>query len=297
MNTYLDCIPCFFSQALFAARQAGCDEEQQKKVLDGISRLVPLLSMNASPPENAVPIYRIINEISGSADPFSGIKKQSNSAAISVYPDLLKRAETAKDPLLTAVEIAISGNIIDYGANRDIDLAAEMESILDQEEKAVHRESRELFNIESLRSALAEGKELLYIGDNAGEIVFDKILVATISRLYPEIRTRYAVRGRPIINDVTMEDARATGMDRLCEVVSSGSPAPGAVPKFLSPEFREQLKSADIIISKGQGNYEALSGSGLPVFFLLRVKCDIIARHIPADRGDFCLIRESSLSG
>ncbi|WP_319560805.1 ARMT1-like domain-containing protein [Marispirochaeta sp.] len=291
MNTYLDCIPCFFSQALFAARQAGCNEQQQKQVLDEISRLVPQLSMNASPPENAVPIYRIINRISGSTDPFAEIKEQSNKAAQSVYPDLVRRVESASDPLLTAVEIAISGNIIDYGANRDIDLKEEIENILDQEDKAVHRESRELFDIESLRAGLAAARELVYIGDNAGEIVFDKILVSAITKFYPEIRILYAVRGKPIINDVTLADARTTGMDKLCEVVSSGSPAPGAVPDFVSPEFNELLNKADIIISKGQGNYEALSGSGLPILFLLRVKCDIIARHIPAELGDFCLIK------
>ncbi|MDX9802313.1 MAG: ARMT1-like domain-containing protein [Spirochaetia bacterium] len=297
MNTYLDCIPCFFSQALFASRQAGCSEKQQKQILDEVSRLIPELSMTASPPENAVKVYRVINKISGNPDPFAEIKERSNKAAQEVYPLLLKRVESSDDPLLSAVETAISGNIIDYGANSNIDLMAEIEKILDQEERALHRERGELFNIQSLQSALSSAKEILYIGDNAGEIVFDKLLVKIISRLYPEIKIRFAVRGKPVINDVTLEDASSTGMDTLCEIVSSGSGTPGAVPEFVSPEFSGLLGSADVIISKGQGNYEALSGSRLPVFYLLRVKCAIIARHIPAEKGDFCLIKESSPSG
>ncbi len=292
MNTYLDCIPCFFNQALFASRLAGCSEKQQKQILDEVSRLVPKLSMTASPPENAVPVYRIISEISGNPDPFNEIKEKSNKAAQEVYPHLVKRVESSDDPLLAAVETAISGNIIDYGANTNTDLMEEIEKILDQEDRAVHRERSELFDIEGLRRALSSSKELLYIGDNAGEIVFDRILVKTISGLYPGIKIRFAVRGSAVINDVTMEDARFTGMDEICEVISSGSSTPGAVLKFTSAEFSGLINNADVIISKGQGNYEALSGSGLPVFFLLRVKCGTIARHIPAEKGDFCLLKE-----
>ena len=144
---------------------------------------------------------------------------------------------------------------------------AEIEKILDQEERALHRERGELFDIQSLRSALSSAKDLLYIGDNAGEIVFDKILVKTISRLYPGIKIRFAVRGMPVINDVTLEDARSVGMDKLCEIVSSGSSTPGAVLNFVSTEFSSLVNNTDVIICKGQGNYEALSGTGLPVFF------------------------------
>ena len=292
MKTYLDCIPCFFNQALFASRLADCSEEQQKQILDEVCRLVPELPMTASPPENAVPLYRIISAISGNPDPFSEIKERSNKAAQEVYPRLEQMAGSSDDPLLTAVEIAISGNIIDYGANTNTDLMAEIEKILDQEERALRRERSTLFDIAGLKEALSSAKELLYIGDNAGEIVFDMILVKTISRLYPGIKIRFAVRGAPVINDITMEDAVSVGMDKLCEVVSSGSSTPGAVLKSLSAEFSRLVNNADVIICKGQGNYEALSGSNLPVFFLLRVKCGTIAGHIPAEKGDFCLIKE-----
>ena len=292
MKTYLDCIPCFFSQALFAARQAGCTEEQQKQIIDGISKLVPELPMEACPPENSVPVYEIISRISGNSDPLAEIKRKSNMAALEVYPMLGQMVESAGDRLLAAVETAVSGNIIDYGANRNFDLKAEIKNILSREEKAIRRQKKELFDIESFRSDLSSAKEVLYLGDNAGEIVFDRILVETICKLFPDILIRYAVRGKPIINDVTMEDARSTGMDSLCETVSSGSHAPGTVLKFADSDFLKILERSDIIISKGQGNYEALSGNSLPAYYLLRVKCKTIADHIPAEIGDFCLFRE-----
>lgn len=292
MRTYLDCIPCMFGQALFVAREAGLGEREQKALLDEVASLVPAMSMESSPPELAVDLYRAIHRAVGSDDPYAAIKAAGNEAALSVYPDLVTRLRRAEDPLETAVRIAILGNIIDYGANAGLDLKREISKILREEDRTIAREEARLFDLEGFRSALGEARELLYLGDNAGEIVFDRILIECLSRLYPELKIRFAVRGRPIINDATLADAAAVGMDALCEVVDSGSPAPGAVLGLCTPEFRYLLERADLVISKGQGNYEALSGSTYPVYFLLRVKCAVLAAHIPAERGSVCLFRE-----
>lgn len=292
MHVYLDCIPCFFNQGLFAARQVGCSPACQKKLMDAISARVPDISLDRSPPEIAVDIYSIIRDILQVDDPFESVKKASNEAALAVYPELVQRIRDSSDPLLTAVLVAISGNIIDYGANVHIDLAKEISHILTKEAKKMTQEDTRLFNLEHLRASLGSSHELLYIGDNAGEIVFDRVFIETLLQLYPDLRIRYAVRGRPIINDVTLKDAEAVGLDRVCEVVSSGSPAPGAVPALCTEEFQKLLEQSDIIISKGQGNYEALSDSTYPVFYLLRVKCPVIAADIPAEKGSICLLRK-----
>ena len=291
MRMYLDCIPCMINQGIFAARETGCDLDRQKAVVDAIARRIPDFSMDAAPPEMAVDVYTIIRRITGSDDPFSAVKRASNQAALSVYPELVKRVKEAENPLLTAVQIAVLGNILDYGANTNIDMKHEIRKILEEEAAAIDGEESRLFDLASFESALKGAGEVLCIGDNAGEIVFDRVLMEYIRREYPETTLRYAVRGRPIINDVTMEDALEVGMDRVCGVVSSGCPAPGAVPALCSGEFLRLLQSADVIISKGQGNYEALSENDYPVFFLLRVKCPVIAKDIPANIGDVCLFQ------
>ena len=292
MHTYLDCLPCFLNQALITARISGCDIDQQREILDSVARMLPEFPRESSPPKNAVPIYRKIREISGNPDPYKEQKETDNRAAMGIYDYLVSQLEAADDPLLTGVGMAISGNIIDHGAAAHLDLKKEIGALLAQEHSAVQREESRLFELTRFRTALAAAKEILYIGDNAGEIVFDKAFIRTLMRLYPDAGVRFAVRGEAIINDVTLADARLVGMNEVCEVVSSGSPAPGAVPSFCSPEFRTLLERADLIISKGQGNFESLSETGLPVFFLLRVKCPVIAEHLSAAVGDVCLKAE-----
>lgn len=291
MKTTLECLPCFLSQGLFAARQAGASRAEQKRVMDAVAALIPEIAFDASPPEIAVPVYRRIREITGNPDPFAAVKEQSNRAALAIAPSVRERIANAPDPLLTGVLAAIAGNIIDYGANHKFDLKEEINRILTTAAESAKREETRLFNLESLRSRLGEARNILYLGDNAGEIVFDKLLIETLQGLYPAGRITYAVRHEPIINDVTLEDARSTGLDEVCPVVSSGSRAPGTVPELCSPDFRKRMEEADLIISKGQGNYESLSDTALPLYYLLRVKCPVIAADIPAEMGDICLLK------
>lgn len=292
MQTYLDCLPCFLRQALATARIAGCDADQQREILNSVALMLPDFPQGSSPPMNAIPIYRKIREISGNPDPYADQKAADNLAALDIYDYLVEQLDSSEDPLLTGVEMAISGNIIDHGAAAHFDLKSEIGNLLKREHGAVEREEGRLFEIARFRAALERAREILYIGDNAGEIVFDKAFILSLTRLFPKTTIRYAVRGEPIINDVTLADAQLVGMDEVCEVISSGSPAPGAVPAYCSPEFRALMERADLIISKGQGNFESLSETGLPVFFLLRAKCPVIAEHLNASVGDVCLKRE-----
>jgi uncharacterized protein with ATP-grasp and redox domains len=273
MKTYLDCIPCFFKQALFAARVAVDDEDKIKDVLDRIGMLISEIPLHNPPPETSREIYKAVREITGVEDPFAGLKAKSIKSALALYPSLKQRLAASADPLETAVKLAIAGNVIDFGANPDFELEKDIQSILEGELSVNH--------YETFKQKLAAAQTILYIGDNAGETVFDRILVEFMAK--PVV---YIVREGPIINDATTEDAVKSGLDKVATIVSSGWDGPGISLKSGSGAFLGHYKSADLIISKGQGNYETLSAEQRPVFFLLKAKCPVIARNLGVEEGD-----------
>jgi len=273
MKTYLDCIPCFFRQALFAARAALDDEEKIKQVLDRIGDLVSEIPLHSSPPETGREVYRIVREVTGVNDPFASLKDESIRKALALYPSFKEVVETSGDPLETAVRLAVAGNIIDFGADPDFKLEQDIQEALRREPAINH------FDV--LKNKLKGAREVLYLADNAGETVFDKIFIEAMAK--PVV---YAVRDRPVINDATVEDAIKSGLDEVARVVSSGCDAPGVIPNRCSEEFLDLFQRADLIISKGQGNYETLSSEQRPVFYLLKAKCPVIARDLGVKQGD-----------
>ncbi len=273
MKTYLDCIPCFFKQALFAARIAVDDEAIVKEVLSRIGQLVSELPMDNTPPETGREVYRIVREVTGVEDPFRALKSESISKALQLYPSLKKLLKTAEDPLATAVRLAIAGNVIDFAANPDFQLEENVQEIMEQQFA--------ISEYHVLREKLRSARQILYLADNAGETVFDKLLIRTIGK-----PVTYVVREKPVINDATKEDAIASGLDEVAEIVSSGCDAPGTVLGQCSPRFLDYFQTADIIISKGQGNYETLSNEKRPIFYLLKAKCPVIARDLGVKPGD-----------
>lgn len=281
MKTYLDCIPCFLSQALRAARIATDDEKKIKKILDAVGMMLKSIPLESTPPESARLIYHKIAEITGNLDPYRDIKRESTQKALSLYPALKRRVKKSDDRLLTAIRMAIAGNVIDYGANWDFDLEAEIEQIL---EKAFA-----VCDYNQFKYRLNQADEVLYIGDNAGECVFDRILIEEIKK--PVI---YVVRNAPIINDATWEDAVQARIDQVATLLSSGTDGPGTILETCSLKFKTVYKKAKLIISKGQGNYEALSSEKRPIFFLLKAKCHVIARNLGIGKGDIVLKESDS---
>lgn len=285
MKTYLDCIPCFFKQALDAARLAGATELEQKKILDALSKEVLNFKLDFCPPQMGRILYGLVGKITGKRDPFKEIKRKSNEFALALYPRLKKKVERSKDKLLTAVELAIAGNIIDYGVKNSLNIAQEIKKIFAEEDKVIRREGKAIFAYSSFKKALRQAKEILYLGDNAGEVVFDRILIEQMQ----DKKIIYAVRDRPIINDCLMEDALFCGIDKYAQIISSGSDAPGTVLSRCRPKFRRIYREAELIISKGQGNFEALAGQRRPIFFLFKAKCPVVARHLKCKLGDIIL--------
>lgn len=276
MKTYLDCIPCFFRQALQAVRMVTDDEAKQKAVLDAVAKEIPKLSPNASPPEMGHVIYGTVKKVANHKDPYNYLKALYNQKALSVYPQLKEEILQADEPLLLAIRFAIAGNVIDFGPNSDFDLERELE--------ANRNRSFAIFDYKSFKKNLAETDSVLYLGDNAGEIVFDKLLIETMHK-----PTVYVVRGESIINDVTLQDAQTVGMYEVADVITNGSGAPGTLLKECSKEFHEYYNKARLIISKGQGNYETLSDEDNPIFFMLKAKCQVIANHLGVETGAIVL--------
>ena len=276
MKTYLDCYPCYLRQALDAARRAGSDEGQQRVVLDRVLDLLRRIRPSSTPPEIGDQVHRIVRQELGDGDPYRVAKEASTREVLAFYPRMKALLAEADDPLETAVRLSIAGNIIDFGLVREYDLLDVVERALEQPFAIDDRVA--------LREALAQVDQVLYLADNAGETVFDRSLLEVL-----EVPAVYAVKGGPILNDATREDALAAGIDGVAEVVSTGSDAPGTILDRCSEEFHKLYEEAELVIAKGQGNYETLSEEGRKVFFLLQAKCPVIARDLGVPVGSMVL--------
>lgn len=280
MKTYLECIPCFFKQALEATRIAGVGEVKQKEVIIELCKLIPNFSLEATPPEMGRVLYKLIKEITGEEDPFKEIKQRNNELALSLYPNLKKKVKDSQDKLLTAIILAITGNVIDYGAKSSLNIEEEINNCLNND---IDEFNKAIFDYPQFRDALNNSKTILYLGDNSGEIVFDRILIEEILKEKGEKKEIiFAVRDKPVINDALIEDAYICGIDKIAKVISSGSDAPGTILKYCSNQFLQIYKTSDMIISKGQGNFETLSNEDRQIFFLFKVKCNVIAKEVLA---------------
>ena len=273
LKTYLDCIPCFFRQALAAARMASTDETIHRRVLNSVALMIPDLALNATPPEIAQQVYQVVYEITGNNDPYHEAKNRANESAMSCYSRMKDTVDYSNEPLQAACKLAIAGNDIDLGAQVDY---GSIDSII---EGSLGFELDQ-GNYTQFKKSIKKASLILYIGDNAGETVFDRLLINAIGR-----PVTYAVRENPIINDATEEDAIASGLDEVSEIVSSGCDAPDTLLRQCSESFLDYFQAADIIISKGQGNYETLSNEKRPIFYLLKAKCPVVARDLRVKEG------------
>lgn len=290
MKTYLDCFPCFMRQALEAARMATDDPAVQREVLDRTAALLPTVPLETTPVSIGQLVHRVVREVTGNPDPYKAVKKESNDLGLRLYPGLKARVERSEDPLLAALEIAGAGNVIDFGAELAVSPDRSIERIVNDSLNQALRESLDRAAYDALRDRLAGVEEILYLGDNAGEIVCDRILIEELVRLGK--RVTFAVRGSPIINDATLDDARYVGLDEVAALITNGSDAVGTTLSDSSPEFREVFRTAELIISKGQGNFEGLSDVPGPIFFLFKVKCRVVARETGAGMGTLLLMEQ-----
>lgn len=285
MKTYLECVPCFVNEALNATRRVSDDEGVQARVLRAVLKKASEFSFTQPPPYMGYEIHRIIREETGDPDPYRQIKEHSNKLALGLYPHLKEMVLAADDPFETALRLSIAGNILDFGiGNLTSEESADAlnATIRDALARSISPE-----NIASLKEAVAEAKDILYLGDNAGEIVFDRLFIEEL----PVEKVTFVVKGGPVINDATTQDARTAGLFEIVRLIDTGSNAPGVILSLCSPSFYDRFEEAALVIAKGQANYETLSEMNKRVFFLLKVKCPVIARDLGCDIGDMAVRR------
>jgi len=279
MRVYLDCVPCFLRQALEAVRLASQDLSIQEKAIRVILQKLSEISWNTSPPHIGREIHTLIKEVTGNPDPYLPLKKRFNQLAINLYPMLEKKVKTANDPFTTAVRLSLAGNMIDFGARpgEKIDIEKEIDGAL---KAPLDKQALEKF-----KKAVTQAQNILFLGDNAGEVVFDKLLVQEIG---PQ-KITYVVKKKPIINDATLEDAEIVNLTDIVKVIDNGTDFPGTVLSVCSKTFINIYEKADLVIAKGQGNYETLNDVKKTIVFLLKIKCPVIAKDIKRNVGDLVI--------
>jgi damage-control phosphatase, subfamily I len=263
-------------QAFRGASIATNDDVKIKEVLNVVGEMIKSIPMENTPPEIGNVIYQKIREITEVHDPYKEIKKANIDEALSLYPELKLLINKSEDRLLTAIRIAIAGNVIDLGVNKEFNIVDDLKKILKQDFA--------IFDYEAFKNQLNKAKSILYLGDNAGESVFDKLLIEELGK-----PVTYVVREIPVINDCVIADAVASGIDEVAEIISSGSTAPATILNLCNLEFIDRFENADLVISKGQGNFEGLSQVSRSVFFMLQAKCPVIARNLKVKENDIVL--------
>jgi len=279
VKTYFDCIPCFVRQALAAARYVTDDETVQEQVLREALQAAAEMDLRQSPPAMAQRIHRAVRRLTGVADPYRAAKDHFNEVAGAMYPALEAEVRASDRPLETAVRFAIAGNVIDLGIQDQLSEADVYEAVAHARDAALRAD------LEELASDAAAAGSILYLADNAGELVLDRLL---IEQLGTE-KVTVAVKGAPILNDATRPDADAAGLTETVEVIDNGSDAPGTLLDDCSDTFRERFAEADLVLAKGQGNYETLSQAPREVYFVLKAKCPVIAEDLGCEVGSLVL--------
>jgi len=285
MKTFLDCIPCFVRQALDSARLATDDEQIHEQVVRETLRLAADLDMSQSPPAIGQKIHRLIRKLIGNNDPYHSVKEQFNNLALKLYPELEERVMESEDPFATAVRLAVAGNIIDLGVKTSL-AESDVEKTIEQSLTS-HFDDNQIYEF---KDAVTQAEKILYLADNAGEIVLDRLLIEQL----PVERVTVVVKGEPVINDATKKDAKTAGLTNIVEVIDNGSDAPGTILETCSQAFRDRFKDADLVIAKGQGNYETLSDVHKNIFFILKAKCPVIARDLGCEVGEMILQKNNS---
>lgn len=282
MKIHLDCFPCFLRQAIIALRYGTKDKGLQEQVLKALLDDIKLSDTNRPPAYTTTFIHRKIRDMLGE-DPFKDIKSEYNRIALGLYPSLKRIVSEGMDKLHTASRLAIAGNIIDFGIFTSVDIEASIERSLNH--------PLSIDDYPSFKSAIEKAKRILYLLDNAGEIIFDRVLIETLISLGNSVTA--VVKGSPVINDCTINDAVETGLNSVCEIIDNGSDGVGTILELTSPNFRTHFEQADLIISKGQGNYETLQEvkRDKTIFYLFQSKCEVVSKEIGLSLGSMILLK------
>jgi len=290
MHVSANCFSCLFQQALNTANHAMADEAQKLLIMQESARYLSQQDVTTiTPARLSQPIYAIVSRVTGLRDPFAEIKKKSNALAQSLQNDIRDAIVRSRDPLNRALHAAAAGNIIDAGIIAEMDM-----EILHEEIQSALYEPFYVDDLPRLYPLLKRGSSLLYLADNAGEIVFDALAIDRIQRM--GVVVTVAVKSGPIINDATLEDAQFAGLPGRCTVIETGAADIGVDWNHATPAFRSAFDSADVVLAKGHGHLETLNSESHPgLFFLLKAKCSVVADALQCPTGSLVFAHVSRL--
>lgn len=276
-----DCITCSINGVLNLFKKGLLDSKYQEEILRRILKHYSQVDYNQLTISASREVKNIIYEVSGNPDPFKPLKDKFNQKALEYCEKYENEIKNHSCSFNKALRLAIAGNIIDFGPTHNFDVDKKIEEVFKADFPV--DDSEELFD------EIKKAGSILYLGDNTGEIVFDKLFLEVIN--HPNVT--FVVRHSPVLNDATMEDALFLGIDKLAKVITNGDNAPGTLLDCVSNEFLNYFNSVDLIISKGQGNFEGLSHiTDKNMFFLLTIKCELIAKEIGVKYGD-CIVKSA----
>jgi uncharacterized protein with ATP-grasp and redox domains len=279
VKTELECLPCFFGQITRTLNYAGVNGDRERSILHKAEKIIERASLDEVPARTTTLIHRLLREETG-VDPYKQVKDSYNRIAIERLPRLRSSAAAMPDRLEGGVRIAIAGNVIDFGIYESFDLDRSL-----SESFALPLSSLDYHNF---AQAAADARRILYLCDNAGEIVYDRVLIETLSDRGKDVTA--VVKGSPVINDATLDDASTAGITECAVVIDNGNDGIGTLLEACSQQFIDAYRSADLIISKGQANYETLvQEKDARTFFLFKVKCPVVARVLDRENGDIVL--------
>ncbi|MCP5457431.1 MAG: DUF89 family protein [Thermotogae bacterium] len=283
MKIDLRCIPCNLNSLLRILDQNHAGEEEKKQVVRTFMKEVAEMDWSDTPIDIGRKVGEVLEPLFGDSDAFRDIKKMSNDNLLEIYDDLKTELLKLDDPLIGALKLSVAGNIIDVAPGHKIDIHSTMKDALSR--------PFAIDDLQELADRIRKANSLLIVGDNCGEAVLDKLLldIAKVPNSY------FSVRTKPALNDITMKEALEIRMDEVATLMDSGADAPGAQEKTMKREFSEVYFSADVVISKGQGNLEGLSSVKREIFFLLMAKCEVIGGFLGVPKGSFVAFKKAEL--
>lgn len=284
MNITNECVKCIVGQIEKATKLLNLEENLSNEIMEEVKKRASKFDFSRTPPFVAKDVYEYLAQKTGKDDPLEKLKQESIKKASQYIPYLEEKIEQSKDKLFASIKAAVAGNVIDFATTKEF--------CLDEEINNIYQTDFAVNDYEVFKYQLEKSDKLIILADNAGENVFDKILIKTIKELYPNLKIFYAPRGKAIINDITVKEALQVGIDKYCEVISSGVDTPGLEKSQADKNFLEFFESAPLVLSKGMGNFECLeSYKDKRIFFLFKVKCDVVANKISRNLGEIILKR------
>ncbi|EPY2275137.1 damage-control phosphatase ARMT1 family protein [Clostridium sporogenes] len=290
MDINLDCIYCIIKKSDYLFSQYEENEDKKLKFMKDVFKIISMGEKDDTAPYLNTRIMRLLNKELNLGDIYYEIKKEYNKLLISMEEEIKGNIYSSQDNLGTALKYAMVGNFIDFGAMDKVD-----KNNLDKLIKDAANQEIDAKEYNNFLKELKKAKRIVYLCDNAGEIVFDKIFIKVIKEVYKDITIDVIVRGKPTLNDATIVDAQEVGLCNIVNVIGNGIDIPGTQLNEINEKSKEKIDSSDLIISKGQGNFETLFGCGKNIYYIFLCKCDLFTKRFNIEKFKGVFVNERNV--